>query len=178
MHTRSTSPTVAASRTTPPPGRDDGHTPTRNSLSDDVKTSSSALLNQILADLTDLASQCKQAHWNVKGPGFMWMHQFFDSLAAVATKRIDDLAERLVAIGGHAQGTVRNAASASRLPELDPTDTYLTQLEDRFALLANFVRPSIDTAAQSGDANTVDLLTNLSRDLDKALWMLEAHRPK
>src|ERR1700691_3178165 len=90
---------------------------TKNDLSATVREKSIALLNQQLADTFDLFSQIKQAHWNVKGPTFIALHEFFDDLAEGVEEYIDTIAERATALGGTTLGTVRMAAAASRLPE-------------------------------------------------------------
>jgi starvation-inducible DNA-binding protein len=138
-----------------------------------------ALLNQELADTSDLYSQTKQAHWNVKGIHFYPLHLLFDQLAERRLGEADDLAERATEIGGYATGTVRMAAANSRLPEI-PTDIdagreYLEALVERYGTHANNTRAAIDTATNAGDADTADLLTEISRQLDKDLWFLQAH---
>lgn len=152
--------------------------PTQNNLSSRARERSVALLNQTLADLTDLWTQAKHAHWNVRGPKFYALHKLFDEVAGMVEAPLDDIAERVVALGGAASGTVRMAASASRVPEwpanLTDEDAFTAALTQRFAVAANAVRAAIDESAQAGDANTADLFTGVSRDLDKALWFLEA----
>jgi starvation-inducible DNA-binding protein len=138
-----------------------------------------ALLNQELADTSDLYSQTKQAHWNVKGIHFYPLHLLFDQLAERRLGEADDLAERATEIGGYATGTVRMAAANSRLPEI-PTDIdagrdYVEALVERFGTHANNTRAAIDVATDAGDADTADLLTEISRQLDKDLWFLQAH---
>ncbi len=151
---------------------------TANNLPARVRERSVAALNQVLADLTDLWSQAKQAHWNVRGPKFYALHKLFDEVAGMVEAPLDDIAERAVALGGTARGTVRMAAASSQLPEwpMAPAteEAFTAALKDRFAVAANAVRAAIDAAAQAGDADTADLLTGISRDLDKALWFLEA----
>lgn len=138
-----------------------------------------ALLNQTLADVSDLYSQTKQAHWNVRGKNFIALHELFDDLAEKVFGQIDVIAERITALGGLANGTVRQAAAASALPEF-PTEKvnefgYVAALAERFAKCANAVRTGIDTADEAGDPGTADLLTALSRELDQSIWFLEAH---
>lgn len=138
-----------------------------------------ALLNQQLADTTDLYSQTKQAHWNVKGVQFYQLHELFDKLANELIEYVDLIAERATALGGTALGTVRMAATASRLPEypLDVSDSMPTVevLVTRYANLAATTRAAIDTASSYDDMDTADLFTEVSRGLDKSLWFLEAH---
>jgi starvation-inducible DNA-binding protein len=153
--------------------------PTRIDLKGKLRDSMIALLNQQLADSADLYSQVKQAHWNVKGPHFIALHELFDKLAEGLEEPVDDLAERVTALGGVARGTARIAAQESRLPEFphDRVDGLkaVALLADRYAALAASTRAAIETAAKEGDADTSDLFTGISRGLDKALWFLEAH---
>jgi starvation-inducible DNA-binding protein len=145
----------------------------------DKRTQSIAILNQQLADTFDLLSQTKQAHWNVKGMNFIALHELFDKFAAEVTVYVDDLAERVTSLGGSAHGTVRIAARNSRLTEFPlegiDCETAVQELSKRYAELAASTRKAIDITADLGDADTADLLTGISRGLDKSLWFIEAH---
>jgi starvation-inducible DNA-binding protein len=137
------------------------------------------LLNQELADTSDIYSQTKQAHWNVKGIHFYQLHLLFDQLAEKRQAEADELAERATELGGYALGTVRMAAASSRLPEI-PTGInagvdYVRALVERYGLHANSMRAAIDEADEAGDKDTADLFTEISRELDKDLWFLQAH---
>ena len=151
---------------------------TKNSVPAGSRGRLVGLLNQALADLGDLYSQTKQAHWNVRGRKFYQLHLLFDSVADTAEEHWDDVAERAVQIGGYARGTVRMAAKATQLPEwpegLTDQDEFVKAVAQRFALVANSLRAGIAAAAELGDADTADLFTEISRKLDKSLWMLEA----
>ncbi len=152
---------------------------TRMDLDESVREPMAALLNQHLADLIDLRSQTKQAHWNVRGPHFIAYHELFDTLAAQLTEPVDTVAERIGALGYRAEGTTRMAAGNSRLVDwpLDLTDgpTIVEAIADRFSYVAAFTRSAIDKASESGDEVTTDVLTEVARGLDKSLWFLEAH---
>lgn len=137
------------------------------------------VLNQHLADSFDLASQVKQAHWNVKGPNFWQLHKLFDEVAEEAESWVDEIAERVTALGGYATGTVRMAAASSTLPEF-PTDisdgmAYVKAVAARLGAFANSTRQAIDETDKLGDADTADLFTEISRGADKYLYFLEAH---
>ena len=149
------------------------------SLSKTVRTDMITLLNQHLANTLDLYSQTKQAHWNVKGPQFYQLHLLFDEHAAHAVDWVDLLAERVVMLGGYANGTARMAAANSDLPEF-PTDItggmeYVAALVERWAAYANSIRDAIDASDEAGDATTADLLTEISRQADMDLWFQQAH---
>jgi starvation-inducible DNA-binding protein len=155
------------------------HFATRIDLDKEVRASVIELLNARLADVFDLYSQTKQAHWNVKGPQFMMLHELFDEFAAELLEYADTIAERATALGGAAFGTVRLAAAASSLAEF-PADAFegmavVAALADRYAAFGASVRAAIDTADEAGDADTADLFTGVSRGIDKSLWFLEAH---
>jgi len=137
------------------------------------------LLNACVANAIDLALLTKQAHWNVKGPQFIAVHEMLDGFRAELDAAVDTMAERVVQLGGTALGTTQAVAGASQIAPY-PTDIYaisdhITALIDRYALVANQIRAGIDQASDVGDADTADILTGVSRALDKALWFLEAH---
>jgi starvation-inducible DNA-binding protein len=141
-----------------------------------------ALLNQELADVSDLYSQTKQAHWNVKGVHFHQLHVLFDEIAAGLLVYMDELAERVTALGGEAMGTLRMGAAASRLTEY-PEDVFdgmevVAALIERTSRLAKSVREDIEAAEKAEDMGTSDLFIEVSRGLDKWLWFLEAHLQK
>jgi len=152
---------------------------TRNDLKGKLRDSMTALLNLQLIDTLDLYTQVKQAHWNIKGPHFIALHELFDKLAEDLEGPVDDIAERVTALGGIARGTARMVARESRLPEL-PGDSFdgmavVAALADRYAILGASTRAAIENSGSAGDADTSDLFTGVSRGLDKALWFLEAH---
>ena len=153
--------------------------PTRNDMALRTRTAMVKLLNDRLADALDLEAQTKQAHWNVRGANFIALHELFDKLHEAAGDAVDEIAERAVALGGTARGTVQTVARATTLrpfPE-DIVDSraHVEALADAFAAFGRNLRKAIDAAAKAGDADTSDLFTGISRDTDKYLWMLEAH---
>src|SRR6184192_4073349 len=89
--------------------------PTRNDLPESARIKLVELLNARLADAIDLETQCKQAHWNVKGPDFIALHELFDKVHEAVDGYADLIAERVVQLGGIAEGTARIAAERSTL---------------------------------------------------------------
>lgn len=162
--------TVARSRTLP--------FQTRHDLSAKTREQVCLALNATLADLSDLHSQVKQAHWNVKGPSFFGLHQLFDQIARGLLEPVDRVAERVLALGGFARGTVRMAAEHSGLDEL-PAEfrqvDIVADIADRVAHAASLVRARIDETEDAGDKVTADLLTGIAASLDKSLYFLEAY---
>jgi len=152
---------------------------TENDLPRAARAGLVELINQRLADIIDLQTQLKQAHWNVKGPHFIGLHELFDKIAEDVEGYVDMIAERAVQLGGVALGTVRVAAARSRLEEypLEIADG-LAHVEAVARALSTFgreARLSIDEADALEDADTADLFTEISRGIDKWLWFVEAH---
>jgi len=152
---------------------------TKNDLSDNAKSVAIGLLNARLADAIDLALLTKQAHWNLKGPQFIAIHEMIDQFRTEIDGHVDTMAERVVQLGGTALGTTQAVAKATTLAPY-PTDIYkirdhLAALIERYGKVANATRAAIDEADEAGDADTADIFTAVSRALDKSLWFLEAH---
>lgn len=138
-----------------------------------------AVLDQRVAEALDLQSQTKHAHWNAKGPSFYALHLLYDSLAGTLGAHADALAERLVSLGGTVHGTIRMTSTASTLPALhvdtgEATD-FVGALAASFAHHARSLSDSATEADAAGDRGTADLLTGQVREVDKALFLLEAH---
>jgi len=152
---------------------------TENDLSSNHRSELNALMNRRLASAVDLQMQMKQAHWNVKGPSFIGLHELFDKVNEAVESYVDMIAERIVQLGGIAEGTVRTTALRTRLAE------YPAEIADGMAhveavarALSTFgeeVRTTIDEANSLEDAGTADLFTEVSRGIDKWLWFVEAH---
>ncbi len=155
---------------------------TRIDLGRQARLSLARLLNQRLADMIDLFNQTKHAHWNVKGPEFMQLHELFDGVAERVEEGCDLLAERVVTLGVAAEGTTRQSAAASTIGEYDLAAVdgldHVRALAGQVAKLAASIRGAIQQSAELGDPTTADLFTEISRSLDKDLWFLEAHLQK
>jgi starvation-inducible DNA-binding protein len=156
---------------------------TYNTLSENVRAKSIEQLNKHLAAAIDLHGQVKQAHWNVRGPAFIAIHELFDKVADTVESYSDTLAERAAALGGTAQGTVHTAVERSFLVPyaLGVADEkeHIVAISTSLAAFGQSARSAIDDAAASGDADTADLFTEVSRGIDHQLWIVESHlRPK
>ena len=127
----------------------------------------------------DLQQQMKQAHWNVKGPNFIGLHELFDNIAEAVENYVDLIAERIVQLGGIAEGTVRVAALQSRLVEYPLTIAagmaHVNAVAMALAAFGAEARGTIAEAEELNDADTADLFTEVSRGIDKWLWFVEAH---
>lgn len=152
---------------------------TENDISQQRRSELNALMNQRLADVIDLQTQLKQAHWNVKGPHFFSLHQLFDKIAEEVEEYVDLIAERIVQLGGVAEGTVRIAAARSRIEEYPLTigegSAHVAAVAKALSTFGRDARVSIEEAGKLNDADTADIFTEISRGVDKWLWFVEAH---
>lgn len=148
-------------------------------LKSNTRTTAIELLNARLADALDLKLAVKQAHWNVRGPGFLAIHEMLDQMAARLDEHADVMAERAVQLGGVAAGTTQVVAKATSLAaypvELHAQVEHLKALRERYAAFAKTCRNAIDEADEAGDADTADIMTGVSRAVDKDLWFIGAH---
>jgi starvation-inducible DNA-binding protein len=153
--------------------------PTRNDIPEAARKQIIELLQPRLAETIDLNLQSKQAHWNVKGPHFLALHQLFDQVYEKTGEAVDTLAERIVQLGGTADGTIQAVAKASKLTAYPMTIStgkeHLEALAGAVALAGKSVRKAIDHATEMRDADTADILTSISEEFDKQLWFIEAH---
>lgn len=81
---------------------------TSHTLSENIRFKAVELLNRNLAAAIDLHAQVKQAHWNVRGPAFIAIHELFDKVADIVEGYSDTIAERAAALGGTAEGRFRS----------------------------------------------------------------------
>jgi starvation-inducible DNA-binding protein len=152
---------------------------TKNDLPERVRAEIVTLLNQRLADAIDLQSQCKQAHWNVKGDNFIALHELFDKINEDVEDYVDLIAERSVQLGGTAEGTARMVAKRSLLSEYSAQGPdwkhHVEALSHALETFGEFARKGIESTNTLNDADTADIFTEISRGVDKWLWMVEAH---
>jgi starvation-inducible DNA-binding protein len=153
---------------------------TKNDLSEDIRARVVELLNARLADAVDLQTQTKYAHWNVKGPNFIALHELFDKINQDVEDNVDEIAERVVQLGGVAEGTLRTAAKRSTLSEYPATAvdgrSHVEALSSVLAAFGKSVRRAITEAKDLGDLDTAEMFTEISCGIDKWLWFVEAHQ--
>src|SRR5258707_6990231 len=153
---------------------------TKNDLPEGKRVEAIGLLNQRLAEAIDLQSQCKQAHWNVKGPSFIGLHKLFDEVNEDVESYVDLIAERVVQLGGIAEGTIGAVEQRSKLPDYPIGITsgleHVAALSDALSAFGRAARISIAEMDELEDAASADMLTGISRGVDKWLWFVEAHQ--
>jgi len=153
--------------------------PTHNTLPENTRRQVADVLGGRLVDVNDLYFQAKTAHWNVKGPNFIALHKLFDKVAECAAEWSDLIAERIVQLGGIAEGTVQVVAERTSLEQyptslVDEHD-HVHAISAALARLGELVREGIKETEDLEDMGTSDLLIDVVRDVDKLLWFVEAH---
>jgi len=152
---------------------------TGNNLPLVERTELNTLLNLRLASAIDLQLQLKQAHWNVKGPSFIALHELFDNIGESVEGYVDMIAERIVQLGGTAEGTIRVAAVRSRLDEyplsLSDGMAHVNMVATALSTFGKQAYTTIGEADELNDAGTADLFTEILRGIDKWQWFVEAH---
>lgn len=155
------------------------NTPFVAGIESNTQTSMIVLLNQHLVDAIDLKLALKQAHWNAQGPQFIALHELFDQIAVRMDEHADTMAERVVQLGGTATGTSQSVAATTSLPaypaEATDQHVHLQALSERLSAFGKSCREAIDEADSAGDADTADIMTGVSRAVDKDVWFVGAH---
>ena len=153
--------------------------PTKNDLPEATRTATIETLNLRLADAIALQTQAKQAHWNVKGPHFIGLHKLFNDISDAMLETMDLLAERAVQLGGVAEGTAKMAVQRSLLKpyplDISIGKAHCEALSSALATFGKAVRQNINEADKAGDKDTADLYTEVSRGVDRWLWLVEVH---
>jgi starvation-inducible DNA-binding protein len=151
----------------------------RNTLAAPIRLKSVALLNKHLAAAIDLHAQLKQAHWNVRGPSFIAIHELFDKVSVEVEDYSDLIAERAGGLGGTAQGTIQVAVENSFMVPyplgIADEAKHVFAVAGALAAFGQSVRDASEAATEYGDIDTADLFTEISRGIDHQLWFVESH---
>lgn len=138
-------------------------------------------LNKQVANMGLLYVKLHNYHWYVKGEGFYTLHAKFQELYDEIAKHYDDLAERLLSLGGRPVGTMAETLKLSTLQEASGSEeagTMVGQLIQDFTTVANEMKEGIAAADSAGDQPTADMLTSIRNSLEKHCWMLRAYLGK
>ncbi|OAN79436.1 DNA starvation/stationary phase protection protein Dps [Jannaschia sp. EhC01] len=151
-------------------------------LNQDARTQLVDLLNANLVNTISMTLAVKQAHWNLKGRGFIGVHELLDEVADRLRESADLMAERAVILGGHAKGTVEVVAEKSTIDayplEMSAIEDHIEHLKTRLMDLGSNVRQAAEVAGEAGDEDTADLFTEISRSIDKDAWFIGANGDK
>ena len=137
------------------------------------------LLNARLADGIDLRLAVKQAHWNLRGSGYIGVHELLDEVSLRLGESTDTIAERVAIMGGFARGTSQVVADRTKLEpypvEMTEIQDHIAALVERFRTYGESLRKAIDSAGEAGDEDAADLFTEVSRQVDKDAWFIGAN---
>ncbi|WP_201585661.1 DNA starvation/stationary phase protection protein Dps [Psychrobacter jeotgali] len=151
-------------------------------ISDETAKKVIDILNKNLANVIDLTLDGKQCHWNLQGTGFIGVHQLLDETTARIREISDTIAERVVILGGKANGISSRVAEDSILKpyptDITEVDEHVREITSRYKTVAEALREAIDAVGDAGDEDTADLLTEASRIIDKDAWFIGANAPK
>lgn len=149
----------------------------KNALSEEQQSKLIELLNRRLADAIDLQLRSRQAYWNVKGPHFMSLRDLFDKIARGVEEDADQIAGRIVQLGGKAEGTAQAVADRTSLDEyrLATADGngHIEALSTTLTDFGRHVRYASELAAELQDGDTADIFTAIARSIDKWLWFVQ-----
>ena len=137
-------------------------------------------LNQLLADTITLRDMYKKHHWQVSGPTFYQLHLLFDKHAGEQSELVDQIAERIMTLGGISIAMAHDVAEISTLPRLprgrEEAPVQISRLLEGHESILLSSRSMAKQAAQSGDDGTNDMLvSNVIRTNELQVWFLAEH---
>ncbi|GIN59508.1 general stress protein 20U [Lederbergia ruris] len=135
------------------------------------------MLNKQVANWTVLYTKLHNHHWYVKGPHFFSLHEKFEELYNEADQNIDELAERLLAIGGKPVATLKDALQMASIGEVEETldaNGMVQSIVDDFTILIDELKEGMEIAEKAGDESTSDMFLAIHTSLEKHNWMLKA----
>ncbi|MFH1497969.1 MAG: DNA starvation/stationary phase protection protein [Verrucomicrobiota bacterium] len=137
------------------------------------------LLSRLLADEHVLYIKTRNFHWNVTGPHFSALHALFEEHYTALAGTIDDIAERIRALGAYAPGSMKEFSKLARLKEapggsLADTRMLTALLADHESIIRQLRADITVTGDKLGDEATTDFLTGLLAAHEKTAWMLRA----
>ncbi len=135
-------------------------------------------LSQLLADLQVYYTNLRNFHWNVRGRSFFTMHAKYEELYNDAATKIDDVAERILQLGGVPESRFSEYLKVAHIKEaghIANGKEAITTLLDYFKVLIAEERSVLSAASEAGDEVTVSLMSDYLKDQEKTVWMLVAY---
>ena len=134
-------------------------------------------LQQLLADFQVHYTNLRGFHWEIKGRGFFVLHEKFESMYDDAAAKIDEIAERILTLGGTPENKFSEYLKVARVAEVSGVSRSSEAVENVLATYKHFIaeeRKLIDLANEANDAVTADMLTGYLKEQEKLVWMLVA----
>lgn len=134
-------------------------------------------LNKQVATWSVMYTKLHNFHWYVKGPQFFTLHAKFEELYNEATLHMDEIAERLLTLGGKPVATLSEQLELSEIAEAtgkESTDQMVESLVNDFDKIMKSLKKGMEEAAKDGDDMTEDILNAVYQSIEKHQWMLNA----
>jgi len=136
------------------------------------------ILNDNLADEYVLLTKTKNYHWNVEDPRFNDLHKFFEEQYELLATAVDEIAERVRAVGGKSRATLKEFISSSQIKEdvgsFPDADTMLGNLLSDHEVIIKTLRKNINECQDLNDEGTANFLTDKMEEHEKMAWMLRS----
>ncbi len=138
------------------------------------------VLQHLLADEITLYLKTRNFHWNVNGPEFYQLHKLFEAQYEQLDAVMDNVAERIRALGGYAAGSMKEFLELTDIPEVTGAHASDPEARMEYLLLEDHeqvireLRTMVDTLDEWGDAGTQDFVTGVMETHEKMAWMLRA----
>lgn len=136
------------------------------------------LMNQQLTNWTVLYTKLHNYHWYVKGPNFFTLHEKFEEFYTETATYIDEIAERLLTIGGKPVATLKETLEVATIEEAKGGETANEMVKiilQDFTTLTNDIEQLLEVAGDANDEETADLFLGIKATLEKHIWMLQAY---
>lgn len=135
------------------------------------------VLNKQIANWNVLYVKLHNYHWFVKGEQFFTLHEKFEELYNEAATYIDELAERLLALGGKPLATMKEYLENASIKEAtgnEDANEMVRAIANDFAVLIEELKEGMELAQEAGDEGTSDMLLGIRQSLEKHNWMLRS----
>ncbi|MDT3959567.1 Dps family protein [Staphylococcus kloosii] len=136
------------------------------------------VLNKQVANWTVAFTKLHNFHWYVKGPNFFSLHTKFEELYDEASQYIDDLAERILAVGGNPVATLKESLDISIIEEASKgykAEEMVAELSQDFTNVAKQLDEAIEVASNADDDVTEDMFIGMQTNIEKHNWMLKSY---
>lgn len=136
------------------------------------------VLNKQVANWTVAFTKLHNFHWYVKGPNFFSLHTKFEELYDEASQYIDDLAERILAVGGNPVATLKESLEISIIDEAGKgykAEEMVEELSKDFTNVAKQLDEAIEVASNADDDVTEDMFIGMQTNIEKHNWMLKSY---
>ena len=134
-------------------------------------------LQQLLADFQVYYTNLRGFHWEIQGRGFFVLHGKFEDMYNNAAAKIDEIAERILTLGGTPENKFSEYLKIAHVAEVSGVTRSSEAVEHVLETYKHFIaeeRKLIEVANEANDAVTVDMLTGYLKEQEKMIWMLVA----